>query len=187
MVKTYHADQIVPSHYSKRSEAMTPLAAEILSILPKLRRYSYALVGDQRRGDRYIEIVLETLLEEPGCICWGDDVRFKLYALLHDVIARLGEDGSGIWAAENETGEFNDPARMRRNVLELPLPERKILLLTIVEGFGFTQAAALAQLSLTDANIRATCALKALSRWCSRETTARAAAAYQDTALRQYA
>jgi DNA-directed RNA polymerase specialized sigma24 family protein len=164
---------------------MTPLAAEILSILPKLRRYSYALIGDQRRGDRYIEIVLETLLEEPARIRRGDDVRFKLYALLHDVIARLGADSIAV--AEDETGEFDDPARIRRNVLELPLLERKILLLTIVEGFGFTQAAALAQLSLTDASIRATCAVKALSRWVSRETTARAAATYEDAALGQYA
>jgi DNA-directed RNA polymerase specialized sigma24 family protein len=166
---------------------MTPLAAEILSILPKLRRYSYALIGDQRRGDRYIEIVLETLLEEPARIRLGDDVRFKLYALLHDVIARLGADSGSIPVAEDETGEFDDPARIRRNVLELPLSERKILLLTIVEGFGFTQAAALAQLSLTDASIRATCAVKALSRWLSRETTARAAATYENAALGHYA
>jgi DNA-directed RNA polymerase specialized sigma24 family protein len=145
------------------SEAMTPLAAEILSIMPELRRYSFALIGDRQRGDRYIEVVLETLLQEPTRIRRGDDVRFKLYDLFHDVIARFGIDGRNTLPCDNDPDEFDELGRIRDRVLDLPLSERKMLLLTLVEGFSLPQAAALAELSLMDASLKTGAALRKLS------------------------
>lgn len=124
---------------------MTPLAKEILAVLPKLRRYAFALSGQRRWGDRYIEIVLETLLQEPSRLRRGDDVRFKLYELLHDVI---GAVSIGTPEAEDECDE---DATARRGVLSLSLVERKMILLVMVEGFDMAQAAVLSRLALASA------------------------------------
>ena len=62
---------------------MTPLAADILHIVPGLRRYAFALTGSRRSGDEYIRIALETLIEEPWRSGTGGDVKFMLYELLH--------------------------------------------------------------------------------------------------------
>ncbi|HMK68466.1 MAG TPA: hypothetical protein VEC75_08505 [Stellaceae bacterium] len=57
----------------------------ILGALPRLRRYSHALAGDRRLGDRYVEVALEVLAEEPWHLREGGDLRCDLYRLLHRV------------------------------------------------------------------------------------------------------
>ena len=129
---------------------MTPLANEILAVLPNLRRYAYALTGHRRWGDRYIEIVLEVLLQEPSRIRRGDDLRFKLYELLHDA---MGAVTIGTPGTEEKFDEWHDDAKARRGVLSLTLPDRKMLLLVMVEGFDMAQAAVLTRLSLAQARM----------------------------------
>jgi len=128
---------------------MNPLANEICAFVPKLRRYAFALTGNRRWGDRYIEIVLEILLEEPHRIRHGHDVRFKLYELLHDVIGAVSIGTSEI---DNEPDGFGSDDITRRRVLSLALVDRKVLLLVMVEGFELAQAAALVRLPLAQAN-----------------------------------
>jgi RNA polymerase sigma-70 factor, ECF subfamily len=127
---------------------MSPLANEIRAVLPSLRRYAFALTGHRRWGDRYIEIALETLLAEPTRIHQGDDVRFKLYELLHD---SMGAVTTGAGDPEDEPEDFYEEARARRGVLSLPLAERKMVLLVLLEGFAPAQAAALVRLPLNQA------------------------------------
>jgi len=135
---------------------MTPLANEILAVLPRLRRYACALTGERRLGDRYIEIALETLLEEPSRIRAVDDVRRKLYELFHDVLAIFVSEDCDIG------DESDEAARLRSGVLSLPLGRRKLLLLVTVEGFGIEQAAQILELPLPEARGQLALALDAL-------------------------
>src|ERR1043165_7168158 len=66
---------------------MPELSHDIARHLPFLRRYARALTGSQERGDRYVHVCLETLLQEPQRIAPDRDVRLQLFALFHDVWA----------------------------------------------------------------------------------------------------
>ena len=68
---------------------MTDLAQEIAVRLPYLRRYARALTGSQTRGDEYIRVCLEVLVEEPSRIADGEDLRVQLYRLFHEEGVRV--------------------------------------------------------------------------------------------------
>jgi hypothetical protein len=50
---------------------MADVTEQLVTILPYLRRYARALVGDQGVGDTYVRICLETLVQEPGRVRAG--------------------------------------------------------------------------------------------------------------------
>jgi len=127
---------------------MTRLANDILATLPSLRRYAFALTGHRRWGDHYIEIMLEALLENQSWIGPGDDVRFKLYELLHEAMEAVT---IGISEPEDESDALLVETRAHSGVLSLPLLERKMILLVLVEGFDLVQAATLVRLPLAEA------------------------------------
>jgi DNA-directed RNA polymerase specialized sigma24 family protein/CheY-like chemotaxis protein len=59
------------------------LKQEIVRHLPYLRRYARALTGSQKIGDEYIRGSLEALLEQPGALTEGGNVRLQLFKLFH--------------------------------------------------------------------------------------------------------
>lgn len=120
---------------------MTRIAKETLASLPNLRRYAIALTGHRRWGDRYFEIMLEALLETPSRIRPCDDVRFRLYELLHEAMKAVT---IGTSEPEDEPGDLLlEESGARQGLLSLSLLERKIVLLVLMEGFDLMQAAAL--------------------------------------------
>jgi|SRR5581483_4902656 len=135
---------------------MTPLVQEILATLPSLRRYAFALTGERRSGDRYIEVALETLLEEPERIRRGDDVRYKLYELFNDVLGILSPESDDV-----EPG-LEDHVGLRSSLQALPLRSRKLLLLVTLEGFTLARAAELLRMPLTEARRELDAALSRL-------------------------
>ncbi len=130
---------------------MTVLRQRIVDALPSLRRYACALVGDRRTGDQYIRIALEMLSQEPWRIQPSDDVKFELYKAFHDAL-----DVRFIFASDpSEDGDDADPYRgVKRGLLDLPLVNRKLLLLVTVEGFSLKRAAELLRLPEREAKSR---------------------------------
>ena len=64
---------------------MAEASREIMKQLPYLRRYARAISGSQERGDRYIRVALETIVQEPGRIDPDANVKQQLFQLFHDV------------------------------------------------------------------------------------------------------
>jgi len=100
----------------------------VKTYLPALRRYAHALAGSRQRGDAYIEICLEVLLEDPRWLRRQKTLRLDLFKLLHAVIDRVAGD---------ETIDADSPrdaaGRMRDAVLSLTTERRRLVLLLSFE------------------------------------------------------
>jgi len=117
---------------------MPDVSDQLVTILPYLRRYARALVGDQKIGDTYVRICLETLLQESHRVQAGPEARVQLYALFHEVFTRTGvRDGNSDALSPSELTDLTVESRLRA----LPPTERQALLLTTLEGFSITQCA----------------------------------------------
>jgi DNA-directed RNA polymerase specialized sigma24 family protein len=139
---------------------MTNLAQEIVEALPCLRRYTHALTGDRRRGDRYVGVALAVLAEEPWHVRPGRDVRGQLYRLVHRVLDALyvSEPAQAIDLA----GASPRQALLAR-LQALPLAWRKLVLLTTVERLSLSRAAALVELPPREARTQLARARRALA------------------------
>lgn len=133
--------------------------ASILPVLPRLRRYGAAITGSARAGDRYIELCLETLIQEPQRLDPRRDPAFQLFQLLHAVI-----DACGLESYAAAGVEFD--ASVGCAVLNLGDVERRVLLLTLLEGFSLAQAAEMLAIPVAEARRRLAAACGALRDVC---------------------
>ena len=113
---------------------MAEASREIMKQLPYLRRYARAISGSQERGDRYIRVALETIVQEPGRIDPDANVKQQLFQLFHDV-----------WTMVDSAMRRGDGAPSARTIEAqlgaLPPLERQALLLVSLERFSVAQAA----------------------------------------------
>jgi len=117
---------------------MPDVSDRLVTILPYLRRYARALVGDQKIGDTYVRICLETLIEEPHRVQAGAEARVQLYSLFHEVFTRTGvRDASSDTVNPGDLTDLTVESRLRA----LPPTQRQALLLTTLEGFSVSQTA----------------------------------------------
>lgn len=139
---------------------MTALAREIVDALPSLRRYTYALTGDRRRSDSYVGVTLAVLAEEPWHVRPGGDVRYQLYRLVHRVLDALFVPEP---AAPIELAAASPRKALVARLQALPLPLRKLVLLTTLERLSLARAAALVELSPWEARTQLARARRALA------------------------
>lgn len=117
----------------------------IISLLPYLRRYARALTGSQKRGDTYVRLCLETVLEEPLRL-QGGKLKVLLFKVFHEA-----------WqAVDTRTVAFGEAAqsavqRRDRGLAALPSVQRQILLLTRLEEFSLSEAASIVGLDAATA------------------------------------
>jgi CheY-like chemotaxis protein/DNA-directed RNA polymerase specialized sigma24 family protein len=136
---------------------MHPMAQQIPGILPDLRRYARALSGSRALGDGWIVACLESLLAKPARIRPGDDVKLEMFRLLNRCAERAA-GGARVQTAENEPRD-----RLEREMLDLPLVDRQILLLVTLEGFSLERAALLTGLRRCEVECRLDAARRKLS------------------------
>lgn len=146
---------------------MGALNQEIATLLPGLRRYARAVIGDRLSGDRYVRIALEILAEEPWRVRTDGDVKFDLYRLFDEVLS-IFEPGS-----IDDDVDLGDPYhRLKHGVLDLPLTSRKLMLLVTVERFPLRQAAELVHMPVQEAEVHLAGARARLSGLVARLPTA---------------
>jgi len=163
---------------------MRPLANEIGSTLPALRRYACALTGDQRTGDWYVRVALEALLEEPSRISPNGDERFQLYKLLGEVLTIDGPASFNVPSdADADRAESTDS--LKRRVTDLPILTRHLLLLVTLEGFSVRRAAELFGIPESEAEAHLLWARRQL-RDCERAPIATSANARLDYPVYRY-
>ncbi|TSD85209.1 response regulator [Mycobacterium sp. KBS0706] len=110
---------------------MTGTSQEILKHLPYLRRYARALVGSQERGDQYMRIFLEAILEDPQRVPADGNLRVQLFAVFHDVCTLLhATDG-------DDAAPLEGLVPVETRLSQLTSTQRQVLLLVSLEGFSF--------------------------------------------------
>ncbi len=104
----------------------------ILESVPNLRRYTRLLTGSREVADDYAHTCLERLVRMVGSI---DESRMSLemFRALHRVISDS--------EIRLDTRVGPTMARLERDVLALPIEQRKAILLTHVESFTSSEAA----------------------------------------------
>ena len=128
--------------------------AEILALLPALRRYARVLTADAWAAD---DLVQDTL--ERACVKWrlwtaGSDLRAWLFTLMHNLHAsqyRLTARRSALAPhlpltdVETELGTAGAADALtldlQRCLLQLPEDQRTVLLLVSLEGLSYAEAA----------------------------------------------
>ena len=113
---------------------MAEASREIIRQLPYLRRYARAITGSQIRGDQYIRVALETIVQEPERIKADANIKLQLFRLFHEVWRIVD---STIRQGDGATGGHPIEAQLEA----LPPLERQALLLVALERFSIEQAA----------------------------------------------
>jgi DNA-directed RNA polymerase specialized sigma24 family protein/CheY-like chemotaxis protein len=134
----------IPTPTSKEQPTMNALAREISSILPILRSYACAVTGSRRSGDRYLEVCLEVVLRDPARFRSGDDTRLQFYKLFSEVIRVFGS-----FLADGVSSPHRDHP-LGRSILELPLPQRQLILLSHLANFTHDQIAVILDMPPSD-------------------------------------
>jgi CheY-like chemotaxis protein len=117
------------------------LSAAVSRELPYLRRYARALTGTTESGDRYVAALLEALIADPSQLQSGSSERVSLYKTF-----------SAIWNSVPVNGESESPLGHiadRRLADIMPKP-RQAFLLTTMEGFSPSEAAAILSISTAE-------------------------------------
>jgi RNA polymerase sigma factor (sigma-70 family) len=125
---------------------MSDLNEALLQHIPHLRRHARLLTGSQEIGDEYVRICLEMVLAEPHHLANGD-LKIQLFRAFHAVWRAVATTISG--RSPLERVDLSD--RLEQGLTALPPPERRVLLLAVVEKLTHGEIARI--LDLDEANV----------------------------------
>jgi DNA-directed RNA polymerase specialized sigma24 family protein len=134
---------------------MRSLMLKICRLLPSLRLYAQTYTGSRERGDAYVRVCLEMVIEDPERLRPDEDLRLELYRLLHVVFARIGmpETPKEKLAflplrEDDDVDDLGDSRhRIQQAILTLPPLKREIVLLSSLEDFDVDTIASIVGLS----------------------------------------
>ncbi len=116
-----------PTKTKNMSEAIT-------RTLPFLRRYARAVTGSQQQGDEWVRLCAEVVMQQPELVSKMEDTKLGVFALFH----RL-QQPFGALDAPAESGSVS--GRLKESLTEMAPLQRRMLLLTVLEGFTVADAA----------------------------------------------
>ncbi|WP_458792840.1 response regulator [Yoonia sp. MH D7] len=121
------------------SAAPKHLSLIVADMLPFLRRYARALTGNQKTGDRYAAMTLESLLIDRSIFNDASSEKTALFATFHRIWTSLGEP-------VQEGGDGLGLTQMALSHLEnLTANTREALLLNTIEDFSVPEIAEIMQ------------------------------------------
>jgi RNA polymerase sigma-70 factor (ECF subfamily) len=152
----------------------TPTQDELPLLLPRLRRYARLLTADLRRAD---ELVLETLSRASGRrsppVRWPQ-LHHRLFAVMHRLHAEwlpqaprkqprlLGADRHAADARELPPPatlfDRTDADEMLTRLSQLPVEQREVLVLVVLEGLPYAEIADLLDVQIGTVMSRLRCA-----------------------------
>ena len=142
---------------------MNALAEAVLLVLPRLRRYGAAVTGSRRAADQYLELCLETLVQEPDRIALDGDIAVQMFRLFHQAV-----DACGVQAAA-QAHDAAPESGLQQAITALALADRRLVLLTLLEGvavasvaelLGVPTQAAVDRLAVVCAQLKRACAAR---------------------------
>jgi len=136
--------------------------AELISLLPRLRRFAYGLTGDGHQADDLVQAGCLKAIERWSQYQSGTSLASWLFRILQTTWLDeyrtrqrqqtdswdegfdelMGDDGTTLLEARSEA------RAVRRLVAELPEDQRAVLMLVAVEGLSYKEAAEVLELPL---------------------------------------
>jgi len=125
--------------------------AQVVAYIPRLRRYARALVGERAAADDLVQDTLERALNKLHLWKRGTDLRAWLFTVMHNVHVNqvrsrretAALDGDALELAVRATQDVALEARdLERMLARLPVEQREVLLLVVLEDMSYDEAAA---------------------------------------------
>jgi CheY-like chemotaxis protein len=126
-----------PAKTKNMSEAIT-------RTLPFLRRYARAVTGSQQRGDEWVRLCAEVAVQQPDLIAETEDTKLGVFVLFHRLQQPFGTLDEPL-----ESGSVS--GRLKESLTEMAPLQRRMLLLTVLEGFTVGDAAQILNIDIDTA------------------------------------
>ncbi|TAN48126.1 MAG: sigma-70 family RNA polymerase sigma factor [Betaproteobacteria bacterium] len=123
---------------------------QVVAYIPRLRRYARALVGERAAADDLVQDTLERALNKLHLWKRGTDLRAWLFTVMHNVHVNQVRsrreyatlDGDALELPVRATQDVGLEARdLERMLARLPVEQREVLLLVVLEDMSYDQAA----------------------------------------------
>jgi RNA polymerase sigma factor (sigma-70 family) len=125
-------------------------AQRLVDLIPRLRRYARALVGDRAGADDLVQDTLERAWSKLHLYRRGTDLRAWLFTVMHNVhVNKLRaarptdplDDGMPELAARASQGDALLVRDLDRAIARLPADQRAVLLLVTLEEMSYDEVA----------------------------------------------
>ena len=122
----------------------------LVALIPRLRRYARALVGDRAAADDLVQDTLERAWAKLHLFRQGTDLRAWLFTVMHNVHVNQVRAARPTDALEDEMPELAQRAAqgdallvrdLERALAALPAAQREVLLLVALEDLSYEEAA----------------------------------------------
>jgi RNA polymerase sigma factor (sigma-70 family) len=122
----------------------------IVGLIPRLRRYARALVGDRSAADDLVQDTLERAWSKFHLYRGGTDLRAWMFTVMHNVHVNRVRAQRPLDVLPDDTpealqrGAQGDPLTIRdleRALASLPVEQREVLLLVALEDMSYDEAA----------------------------------------------
>lgn len=133
-------------------------AQDIVRLIPRLRRYARALVGERAAADDLVQDTLERALVKLALWRPGSDLRAWLFTLMHNLFvnqiraaaSRPVQDLDDLDEIPVDGGQMQALAvrDIGQALQALPTEQREVILLVGLEQFGYAEAARILGLPL---------------------------------------
>lgn len=131
---------------------MQGFGAQVLPVIPRLRRYARALTGDSQQADDLVQDTLERALTKSHLWQQGSDLRAWMFTIMHNVFvnqirARPSEMMVALDAEAHDVAARSSPVDMLEvgdidaAIRRLPSEQREVLLLIALEQLSYAQTA----------------------------------------------
>jgi RNA polymerase sigma-70 factor, ECF subfamily len=125
-------------------------AQSLIELIPRLRRYARALVGERAAADDLVQDTLERAWSKLHLYRRGTDLRAWLFTVMHNVHVNRLRAARPMDPLEEEMPELAQRATqgdalmvrdLERAVAALPVPQRQVLLLVALEDLSYEETA----------------------------------------------
>ena len=125
-------------------------SSQVVALIPRLRRYARALVGERAAADDLVQDTLERALNKFHLWKRGTDLRAWLFTVMHNVYVNQLRATRPAAPLDDEMPELAQPARetdtlvlrdLDAAIRRLPPDQREVLLLVALEEMSYDEAA----------------------------------------------
>ena len=125
-------------------------AQSLIELIPRLRRYARALVGERAAADDLVQDTLERAWSKLHLYRHGTDLRAWLFTVMHNVHVNRLRAARPTDPLEDEIPELAQRATqgdalmvrdLERAVAALPIAQRQVLLLVALEDLSYEETA----------------------------------------------
>ena len=125
-------------------------ARSLIALIPRLRRYARALVGDRAAADDLVQDTLERAWSKLHLFRHGTDLRAWLFTVMHNVHVNQLRSARPTEVLDEEMPELAQRAAqgdallirdLERGIAALPGAQREVLLLVALEDLSYEETA----------------------------------------------